>query len=249
VVLTILFFALESKRTAPLIRLQLLRIRNVLAANLILLLTTAVMLLFFYAVVYYATNPSTFGLNLGIIATGLTIAPACVAMIVEGPALGAMMRRTGPKPVLVLGAGLQVIGALLFLGFRGTRLDVIIDSVILLAGTVSLLVSASNMIATSLPKESISVGFGMNMIFRNLGGAIGPVAATVIMTTYVGQYFVGGRVTELFFANSTAFNVIAYIAIILSVIIFAISLIAENYTFKENISKLSHSPRKLSADG
>ena len=54
-------------------------------ANLIGIVSGTLMFLVFFAVVYYAELPTPFGFGLGLIATGLTLAPATLAMLVVGP--------------------------------------------------------------------------------------------------------------------------------------------------------------------
>ena len=58
--LTFFFFFFESKRANPLMNLSLLRVRNVLVANLVGLVSGMVMFLLFFAVVYYAQTSSGF---------------------------------------------------------------------------------------------------------------------------------------------------------------------------------------------
>ena len=59
-----------------------------LVSNLIGIVSGTLMFLLFFAVVYYAQLPGPFGLGLGIIATGLTMAPATLAMLAIGPLAG-----------------------------------------------------------------------------------------------------------------------------------------------------------------
>ena len=90
-----------------------------------------------------------------------------------------------------------------------------------------------NMISVSLPRENIAVGLGMNTMLRNLGGAIGPVLATTVMSTYTDT--IVNPVTHktiAVLANVTAFNTIFTIGIALTIVIIALSLTIENYTFK-----------------
>jgi MFS family permease len=101
VVLTAGFFVFENKRTNPLIHLGLLRIRNVLVANLVGILSSLSMFLMFFAVIYYAQFPAPYGLGLNIIDTGLTLAPATLVMLIVGPIIGRLVTRIGPKPILV----------------------------------------------------------------------------------------------------------------------------------------------------
>ena len=58
------------------------------------------------------------------------------------------------------------------------------DIIFALIGVVCTIIPIVNMITVSLPRATVAVGLGINTMLRNLGGAIGPVVATVIMTTY-----------------------------------------------------------------
>jgi hypothetical protein len=101
---------------------------------------------------------------------------------------------------------------------------------------VSLIIPIVNMVSVSVPKESVAVNLGVNTMLRNIGGAIGPVLATSIMTSYTsaliitvqGQTIVGPQL-----ANATAFNIIFAIGIALTILVMAISLATKNYTFKK----------------
>lgn len=117
-------------------------------------------------------------------------------MLAGGPLVGRLTQRSGPKPVLLIGAALSMVGFSLSLFNRATTVDVALDLVVALAGVVSLIVPIVNMLAISLPHENIAVGLGMNTMLRNLGGAIGPVVATVIMTTYTRQVLVRTKVLQ-----------------------------------------------------
>jgi len=239
-ILTMYFFVFENKRTNPLIHLSLLKIRNVLVANLVGIMSGFSMFLLFFAVIYYANYPPPYGLNLTIIETGLTLAPATLVMLVIGPVMGRLTSRVGPKPILVLGAAISIVGLLLFIFHRGTTIELTTDVAVALVGVVSLIIPIVNMIAVCVPEENTAVGLGMNTMLRNLGGAIGPVLATTIMSTYTAQIIVtiqGHPVVIGTVGNSTAFNTIFTIGIALMLAIIAISLTVKNYTFKRDTKK------------
>ena len=59
--LTIVFFVFENRRSNQLIQLKLLKIRNVLVANLVGILSSMSMFLLFFAVIYYAQQPKVPG--------------------------------------------------------------------------------------------------------------------------------------------------------------------------------------------
>lgn len=233
------FFFFENKRTNPMIQLGLLKIRNVLVANLVGIISGTTMFSLFFALIYYTQLPQPFGLHLTIIESGLTLAPSTLGMLVGGPLVGRLTQRSGPKPVLMIGAALSFVGFTLFSFNRATSLDVALDMVVALAGVVALIVPIVNMLAISLPRETIAVGLGMNTMLRNLGGAIGPVVATVIITTYTIQYYatVQGHLvpTGEYFPTASAFDYIFAIGISLMVLVVAISFATKNYTFKKEV--------------
>ena len=93
-----------------------------------------------------------------------------------------------------------------------------------------------NMISISLPKESTAVGLGMNTMLRNLGGAIGPVLATTILSTYttpIVKTINGHPIVVATVGNSTAFNTIFGTGIAVVIAIIVISLTIKNYTFRK----------------
>jgi MFS family permease len=235
-VLFVGFFFFENHRKSPLINLGLLKIRNVLIANVVGVISGITMFSLFFALTYYTQLPVGFGLGLSVIQSGWTLAPSTLGMLIAGPMIGRLTERSGPRPVLVLGSTLSIVGMAMFLFNRATTFDVTIDLVVALAGVVSIIVPIVNMLAISLPKEVIAVGLGMNTMLRNLGGAIGPVVATVIMATYTSQLFLSVQghsiPTGKFFANSSAFNYIFVLGIVLLIAAAAVSLATKNYTFR-----------------
>ncbi len=233
---TLYFFVFERRRTDPLIQLGLLKIRNVLLANLVGIISGTSMFMLFFAVVYYTELPKGFGLNLDIIAAGLTIGPSTLGMLVGGPTIGKMLARFGPKPALLLGSTVLGIGQVLFIVNRATATAVEIDTLVSLFGLVSIIVPIVNMVAISLPTESIAVGLGMNTMLRNLGGALGPVIATTIMATYLSPLIVpvnGHNVVVAQIPSAFAFNLIFAVGIALSVGCIALSIVVKNYTFRK----------------
>ena len=163
-------------------------------------------------------------------------------MLVVGPIMGRLVTRKGPKPILILGASVSIIGLLLFTFYRGTTTELTIDVAVALVGLVSLIIPIVNMISVSVPRENTAVGLGMNTMLRNLGGAIGPVLATTIMSTYYDTVKLPVPPYVMTFGNKTAFNTIFAIGIALMILIIALSLTIKNYTFAKNSAE--QKPRK-----
>jgi MFS family permease len=231
--LTIFFFLFERKRPEPLIRLDLLRIRDVLVANLIVICAGIILFLLFFAIVYYAELPKPNGLDLGIIATGLAIAPAALAMLAAGPLAGRMVARQGPKPVVIVGALVLMAGLALLIVNRSTSLDVTLGTVVAFVGAISVTVPVINMVAVSLPKDTIGVGLGINTMLRNLGGAVGPIVATTVMASYSTPLVAGGEpVPGASLPTALAFNIVFCIGLVLTVLVIILGAATKNYTFR-----------------
>lgn len=232
-VLTFSFFVVESRKANPLIPLHQLRIRNVLVANLTGIVSGMGMFTMFFAVIYYTelkSPPAPTGLGLDVISAGLTLAPAVFLMLVGGPGMGALVSRRGPKPAMALGGLVAIAGFLLFVFNRGTTTDVTIDSAVSMFGVVGIIIPIVNMVSVSLPAETVATGLGMNTMLRNMGGAIGPVVATTLMSTYA--VVVSTPFGPMSFPTSSAFDYIFYLAIGCMVAVVAFALATKNYVFR-----------------
>jgi MFS family permease len=245
--LTLGFFVAENRKTNPLIPLHQLRIRNVLVANLTGVLSGMGMFMLFFAVVFYTelkAPPAPTGLGLDVITAGLSIAPATVLMLVGGPGLGRLVSSKGPKPAMVLGGLVAIAGFTLFIFNRATTTDVMIDTAVSLIGAVGIIIPIVNMISVSLPDETVATGLGLNTMLRNMGGAIGPVLATTLMTTYAVTFQISTPALAAFcplqkipctvsFPTPSAFDYIFYLAIACMVAVVILSLAAKNYVFRK----------------
>ena len=239
--LTVGFFVAESRKSNPLIPLHLLRIRNVLVANLSGIISGMGMFLLFFAVVYYAelkAPPAPTGLGLDVISAGLSLAPATALMLVGGPGLGRLVQSKGPKPAMVLGGLIAIAGFTLFVFHRATTTDVMIDTAISMIGAVGIIIPIVNMISVSLPDETVATGLGLNTMLRNMGGAIGPVIATTLMSTYAVTVLIptARGPVSMSFPTPTAFDYIFYLAIACMAAVVVLSLAGKNYVFKRRPS-------------
>jgi MFS family permease len=244
--LTLGFFVAESRKSNPLIPLHQLRIRNVLVANLTGILSGMGMFMLFFAVVYYTelkAPPAPTGLGLDVITAGLSLAPATVLMLAGGPGLGRLVQSRGPKPAMVLGGLIAIAGFTLFVFNRATTTDVMIDTAVSMVGAVGIIIPIVNMISVSLPHETVATGLGLNTMLRNMGGAIGPVLATTLMSTYAISVAIPAGTPGLCpspaapclmtFPTASAFDYIFYLAIACMVAVVVLALLGKNYVFRK----------------
>lgn len=231
------FFVAESRRENPLIPLKLLRIRNVMVANGAGMISGISMFLLFFALTYYTQLPKQFGgLGLSVINAGLVIAPATIMMLFAGPLIGRMVAKVGPKPTMIMGAVIGIAGAVVFLVDRSTPLEVTVGAAVSMVGMVSMIIPLVNMITIALPRENVATGLGLNTMVRNIGGAIGPVLATTIMSTYTLKVPEGVLPPGTTVPSATAFNDILYLAAAIFFVAVLFALGAKNYTFGKKAS-------------
>jgi MFS family permease len=235
IALTAGFFVAESRKSSPLIQLSLLRIRNVLVANGIGVISGIGLFMLFFAVTFYAEDPKPLGLGLDPISAGLTIGPAAVLMLIAGPLIGRLVTKAGPKPALVVGGAVAIVGFSLFVLNRATATDMVIATSISMVGAVAVIIPIVNMISVSLPRETVATGLGLNTMLRNIGGAIGPVVATSIMSTYTATVSIphGGVLVPASFPNATAFDYVFYLGIVAIFVAILFSLASKNYVFRK----------------
>lgn len=229
----------ESRSSDPLLHLELLSDRNIRVANLIGIFAMAMMQVMFLAIVYFSDDPRPFGEGFDSIRTGLILAPGAIVMAGYGPFIGRIINRTGPKPILALGGALLGSGMAVFLLFRTDLMGLIATGILSWMGMISMFVPSMNMIALGLPPERRSIGMGMNMMLRNMGGAIGPAVAASLMTVYSKPvYPAGAPGTLVSLPEPMAFNMLMVVGFILAAIVMLLNIGTRNYKFgKPSISE------------
>jgi hypothetical protein len=116
---------------------------------------------------------------------------------------------------------------------RTTPIDVTLDAVVAFVGVISVIVPIINMVSVSLPRDSVGVGLGINTMLRNLGGAIGPIVATTVMTTYAVPLVVGGEaVPGVMLPTVLAFNIVFGLGLGLTALVIILGASTKNYTFR-----------------
>lgn len=230
-----LFIPFERKAIEPLMKLDLFKVRNIMVANIAGLISGAAMFLMYIGLTYYAQLPQPYGLGLSIISTGLLMAPVALTIMIVGPIVGRLINNIGPKPLLIMGSIISMIGFLMLDTFRSTEIQVLFGALVASIGVVSIVIPLVNMVAVALPEEQRGIGIGMNTLIRTIGSSIGPVIATVYMDSYTAWiiYVFNNQYLPLASVpSSTAFNYIYITAIGLMLVNLIISLATRNYVIK-----------------
>jgi MFS family permease len=189
---TVVFVLREQHVEFPAVSFTALRQRNIWVSNVTGALVGAVQFLFFVTFVLLVEDPLSPGFGLSEFQMGLLALPSVGSMLAAGPLLGVAVSRWGPKPICVGGFAAMGLGAVGLALYHGTVPLVILLSIPLLVGNVAVLIATTNVIVLSVASGELGIQTGMNQTFRNLGSAVGPVAATTIVASFVTTVWVSG---------------------------------------------------------
>ena len=181
----LLFIYRELHTIAPAVSFTALRQRNIWISNVAGGLVGAVQFLFFVTFVILIEDPLSPGFGLNEFQMGLLALPSVGSMLAFGPILGWSVSKWGPKPITILGFGVMAIGAACLAFEHGSVSLLILFSIPLLVGNVACLIATTNVIVLSVSPADLGIQTGINQTFRNLGSAVGPVAATTIVASFV----------------------------------------------------------------
>jgi len=180
----------EPRAPSPVVQFSALKERNIWISNVNGVMVGMTMFLLFTVLIIYGEYPSP-GLGLSEFNAALVFIPAVLGMMVGGPFLGRAISRSGPKPVMILGFLLILVGSLGLVVFHATVYEIALLAIPIMVGNVGVLISMSNIIVLSVDPKTMGVQTGMNQTFRNLGSAIGPVLVTSILASYAFTQFFG----------------------------------------------------------
>jgi len=235
-----IFIIIERRVKEPLMALHLFKVRNIMVANVAGLISGSAMFLLFTGLIYYLQLPKPYGLGLSIIESGLLMSPVAIIMMVIGPIVGRLINVIGPKPLLITGSLVSMLGYYLLDVFRYNEYEILVGVIVTIAGLVNLIIPLVNMVAVSLPEEQRGIGIGMNTLIRTIGSSTGPVISTVFMDSYVtwAVYILQGKMLPIAqFPAYSAFHYMYMTAIGLMFFSLIVSLFTKNYIIKQQKTK------------
>ncbi len=173
----------EPRASSPVVQFSALKERNIWISNVNGVMVGMTMFLLFTVLIIYGEYPSP-GLGLSEFDAALVFIPAVLSMMVAGPIQGRAISRRGPKPVMIIGFLLILLGSIGLVAFHASTYEIAVLAIPIMVGNVGVLISMSNIIVLSVDPKTMGVQTGMNQTFRNLGSAIGPVLVTSILASY-----------------------------------------------------------------
>jgi EmrB/QacA subfamily drug resistance transporter len=206
------FVLFEIRHDAPLINMRTLSRRPVLLTDIATMLVGFGLFGTFVLIPQIAQLPAGGDVGLGLNATeaGLLLAPGGLAMLFAAPIVGRVSERFGSKPPLAVGSVVAAISLLgLALAHDASGL-IIVWGILLNVGIGCAFAALPNLVISAVEPHETGEATGVNMIFRNVGAALGgQVAASII----AGHVAAGGLPAntgfELAFLMSTVVALLA----------------------------------------
>jgi len=184
----------ESRSRAPLVDMQMMRLRPVWTTNLAALVLGFGMFASFVLVPEFVELPARdgFGFGASVTQAGLFMLPATIGMLIGGPISGRLSSTVGSRVPLMLGALLSCIAFVLLTVAHDQRWEIYFALLVMGIGIGFAFASMANLIVESVPAQQTGVATGMNTIIRSTGGAIGSQVSAAIVTATL----VSGRPTD-----------------------------------------------------
>jgi MFS family permease len=179
----VVWVRIELAAAEPLIDMRLMALPGVWWTNAVSFLFGFAMFGAWVIVPQYVETPPSAGYGFGasITAAGLFLLPATVTMSLGGPLASRLEHRFGPKLVLIVGGIISAAGYLLLCLFHADRGVIYVAFVLLGIGMGVGYAVLPHLIVRAVPQGHTGAATGINVIARNIGGALGiQIGATVI---------------------------------------------------------------------
>jgi len=250
-VLALLFYWRERTAAEPMVRLERFRERNLTISYFAALLVGASLFLGFVGITILVETPIV-GLGRTVFELGVLSLPTTLSMLVAAPFAGRAIARYGPRPVMMLGAGLATTGFLLMLTFENTYLELMLSPIPAFVGLVIMIITITNTVVLASRAGETGIQTGMAEMFQDLGASIGPVVVATILASFTGVFQVGvspsGPVTAVL-PTLAAFHWLFAVGALLSLTCGIMASFLQNYTFSpsgERVESRGRAPHPTS---
>ena len=179
--------AFESRTAEPLVDMTMLRDRPVWTTNLAATLIGFGMFASFVLIPQYVEVPASsgYGFAASVTEAGFFLVPATIGMLLVGPLAGRLSVTVGSRVPLALGALLSTLAGVQLALLHDQRWQIYTGAFVMGLGIGLAFASMVNVIVESVRPDQTGVATGMNVIFRNVGGALGGQMSASILTAGV----------------------------------------------------------------
>jgi EmrB/QacA subfamily drug resistance transporter len=171
VVLLVAFAVVEIRSDAPMLPLQFFKQKDFTGAVLTLgLIIFGMLVTFFFLTQYFQIVQGRSAFQ-----AGFLIIPASVGMMMGAPISGVLVKRIGPRYLVLAMAGAMITGVMLLTGVEidSSTLSVIIPLGIFGFGAGLGMPALTDTVMAAVPEADAGIGSAVNDVSRELGGALG----------------------------------------------------------------------------
>jgi EmrB/QacA subfamily drug resistance transporter len=185
----------EAAARQPLVDMRMMRLRGVWTTNLTSLFVGFGMFGAYLLLPRLVQTPAAagFGFGASVSQAGLFLLPSAAAMLVAGPAAGALGARMGARVPLVAGVVLALLSFTMLAVAHGERWEIYVASGLNGTGIGLSYAAIAMLIVEAVPQAQTGVATGMNTIMRTVGAALGAQIAAGIIA---GRVIRGGLPAE-----------------------------------------------------
>ncbi|MFK5645327.1 MFS transporter [Ornithinimicrobium sp. LYQ121] len=184
----------ELRTGQPLVDIRTSMRRTVLLTNSASVLVGFAMFANFLTSVQQVQMPSDtgYGFGLSVVSTGLFMLPSGILMVAMAPVAATLIRRHGPRAVLITGSLVMAVG---FIGrslLHGSVLEVMVTSGLASLGTALAFAAMPTLIMRAVPITETASANGLNTLLRSIGTSsasamVAAVFAASMVTTASGE--------------------------------------------------------------
>ena len=212
----ILFIIVEKRVKSPLVDLKLMFHPVIFAGNMSMLMLGIVQYIVITAIPQIGANLPPSGLGIDAEKVGLLQLPFGLATLILGPVFGVLALRRGFNLKLMTPAMVFVtISFLLLTLFHSTSSQVAGTLVLFGIGAALLPVTLVNTLISFTPREFTGISSAATSTMRIVGGAIGPVITTVILSSSLVPIAMDGATKD--FPSPITFTIVFGVAVIMSI--------------------------------
>jgi MFS family permease len=181
----LLWGVFELRTDGPLIDLRTMSRRQVIVTNVASIALGFSMYAQSLVIPQLLQLPKETGYGLGqtLLATGLWMGPAGLAMMAISPVAGRLISARGPKTALIGGAAVVAAGYLLTLGLSGSPAGVLGFCIVISAGVGLSYAAMPTLIMRAVPAEEGASAIGLNTLMRAIGTSTASAVLGAVMSS------------------------------------------------------------------
>lgn len=196
VVVLVGFWVLQSRRATPLVSVDLLKHRAVLATNTASLCVGFAMFSVFLGATYFVQTPELlagYGFGASVLRTSVVfMLPAAIVSILVGPIAGLLVARSGPRVVL-LGAGIVgVVGMMMLTVLHDNTGEMIGGLIVANVAVAAAYAAMPALLVANVEPQETGIANSINSIMRTVGGAVGSAVIITVLAAEVAVHSVHG---------------------------------------------------------